>query len=279
MSNDIYKPLLSINDMSGIENNSIISNVNFTLPHRNLIMWRNMANRQLLEALNEIKGLDSLSKKALLYRTSNILDEYTVRAGWYSGFHHVGRAIVTIGSLSVPALLSIQSGASTVVAPYLYWLTWSISLLVTIFNGILTLFKVEKKFYYLNTLEEQVRSEGWQYIHLTGKYGGHHFSPEKSTHINEIVHFTHALERIKLNQTNDEYWKSQEAQIQQPVQHDNIKGLYGLYTPTPSGQHLFDLDGESSVSSNQNESTKNIVLSVDGSKELPVQREMPSPTT
>ena len=266
--------------MSGVENNSIISNVNFTLPHRNLIMWRNMANRQLLEALNEIKGLDSLSKKALLYRTSNILDEYTVRAGWYSGFHHVGRAIVTIGSLSVPALLSIQSGASTVVAPYLYWLTWSISLLVTIFNGILTLFKVEKKFYYLNTLEEQVRSEGWQYIHLTGKYGGHHFSPEKSTHINEIVHFTHALERIKLNQTNDEYWKSQESQIQQPVHSQySKKGLDGLFSPTPNGPQLLQIDESNSVSSDENEGAKNIVVNIDdSSKELSVQRKLSSLT-
>ena len=272
--------------MEVVKSSNTEINVNFIPRHRSLIMWRNQANRQLLEALNEIKGLDNLAKKALLYRTSNILDEYTIRAGWYSGFYHIGRATVTIGSLSVPALLSIQSAASNQLSPYsseIYWFTWSISLLVTICNGILTLFKVEKKYYYLNTLQEQVRSEAWQYIHLTGKYGGHHYSPEPSTHVNEIVHFTHALERIKLNQTNDEYWKSHESQTQQPVSNlYNKKGIDRLFSPTPNGPQLLSSDETSSLLSEENETTnskttKNIVVTVDGSnKELPVQREVSS---
>jgi len=275
--------------MDVVKNTTAETNVNFIPRHRNLIMWRNQANRQLLEAFNEIKGLDNLAKRALLYRTSSILDEYTVRAGWYSGFYHIGRATVTIGSLSVPALLSIQSAASNQLSPYsseIYWFTWSISLLVTICNGILTLFKVEKKYYYLNTLQEQVRSEAWQYIHLTGKYGGHHYSPEPSTHLNEIVHFTHALERIKLNQTNDEYWKSHESQTQQPVSNlYNKKGLDGLFSPTPNIPQLLGTDESSSLLSEENEpinskttkTTKNIVVTVDGN--LPMQRELSQTTT
>jgi hypothetical protein len=155
-------------------------------------------------------------------------------------------------------------------------------LLVTICNGILTLFKVEKKYYYLNTLQEQVRSETWQYIHLTGKYGGHHYSPEASTHLNEIVHFTHALERIKLNQTNDEYWKSQDTQTQQPTNNlYNKRGIDGLYSPTPNGPQLLGIDENSSLLSEENESsnnktTKNIVVSIDGN--LSVQRELSSST-
>jgi len=216
--------------------------VNFIPPHRNLVIWRGKSNKQLLEALNDITNIDEFSKKALLYRTSSILDEYTTRAYVYSGIYHIGRGIVTIGSLIVPALLSIQGGANGLSSytTELYWITWSTSLLVTIFNGGLTLFKIEKKFNYLNMLQEQVRSEAWQYIHLTGKYGGHHFAPEPSTHKNELVHFTHSLERIKLNQTNEEFWKSQDSSTKEPKTSLETKALDALYVPTPSTQQLLE---------------------------------------
>jgi hypothetical protein len=212
---------------------------NFIPSHPSLIMWRGRANQQLLEALNDIEEIDGLSKKALLYRISSILDEYTQRAYLYTWVYHGGRSIVTIGSLIVPALLSIQGGGNglNVYTTELYWLTWTTSLLVTMFNGILTLFKIEKKYIYLNTLQEQVRSEGWQYVQLTGKYGGHHYSSEKSSHKNELIHFTHSLERIKLNQTNEEFWKSQETQTKTPNSSDK-RDLDGLFTPTPSTEQL-----------------------------------------
>jgi hypothetical protein len=214
--------------------------VNFIPRHPSLIMWRGRANQQILEALNDIEGIDNLAKKALLYRTSSILDEYTQRAYMYSWIYHGGRAVVTIGSLIVPALLSIQNGGGglNAYADELYWLTWTTSLMVTMFNGVLTLFKVEKKYTYLNTLQEQVRSESWQFVQLTGKYGGHHFSPINSTHKNELVHFTHSLERIKLNQTNEEYWKSQESQTKAPNGQSDKKDTDGLFTPTPSTEEL-----------------------------------------
>lgn len=218
---------------------ALLETPNYIPPHPSLILWRGRANQQLLEALNDIQGIDGLSKKALLYRTSSVLDEYTQRAYLYTWVYHGGRSIVTIGSLIVPALLSIQNGGGGLnsYANELYWLTWTTSLLVTMFNGILTLFKIEKKYIYLNTLQEQVRSEGWQFVQLTGKYGGHHYSSQISTHKNELIHFTHSLERIKLNQTNEEFWKSQESQTKSPNSSDK-KDLDGLFTPTPSTEQL-----------------------------------------
>ena len=223
-----------------------VNDSNFSRPSTQIIKIRGSANKQLLEALQEVDGIDLVSKKALLYRISGILYEYTNRAFFYSIVYHFGRGTVTIGSLIVPALLSIQGGSSPTItySLELYWITWSLSLFVTIFNGILTLFKIEKKYNYLNTLQEKVRSEGWQYVHLTGKYGGHHFAPDKSTHAKELVHFTHSLERIKLNQTNDEYWKTQESEVKEP--NSDKKSLEALYTPTPTTQQLLEVITEES---------------------------------
>ncbi len=206
-----------------------------------LVFWRGRANHQVLEALEDVSGISDFQKRAVLYRASNLLDEYSHRAAMYSTVYHVGRAIVTIGSLVVPALLSIQNQSGEYGA-IVYWITWITSLFVTTFNGVLTLFKVEKKHNYLHTVKEQVRSECWQYIQLTGKYGGHHWKPVPSTHANELIFFTHALERIKLTQTTDEYWKSQDATAQTPATVGGQGSINGLYTPTPSTAQFLQVE-------------------------------------
>jgi Protein of unknown function (DUF4231) len=218
-----------------IQNNDE-SLTNFTT--RSFLACRGLSNHQLLESIAEIKTIDTFYKKALLHRLSSLLDEYTSRANFYSFIYYFGRAIVTIGSLIVPALLSIQGNSTLPYAVQLYWVTWATSLLVTTFNGIMTLFKIEKKYYYLNTIMEQVRSEGWQYVHLTGKYGGHNHP--HSTHENELIFFTHSLERIKLGQTNEEFWKSQESSTQTPNKSTDPKSLEGLFVPTPTEAQLLE---------------------------------------
>lgn len=71
----------------------------------------------------------------------------------------------------------------------------------------ITLFKVDKKYYFLNTTMERLRSEGWQYVGLTGRYSGHGITP---THQNQFLTFTHHIEKIKMKQVEEEYFKMQE---------------------------------------------------------------------
>jgi hypothetical protein len=98
-----------------------------------------------------------------------------------------------------------------------YWTTFVISLLVTIFNGILTLFKVDKKYYFLTTTLERLRCEGWQYFGLTGLYTGHLINHHVPTHDNQFVHFIHFVEKIKMKQVEEEYFKQEEKTTQLPV--------------------------------------------------------------
>ena len=84
-------------------------------------------------------------------------------------------------------------------------------LLVTTFNAILVLFKVDKKYYSLHTTLERLRSEGWQYVGLTGRYSGiltH--NTQEPTHENQYKYFCHYVEKIKLKQVEDEYYKYDE---------------------------------------------------------------------
>ncbi len=144
-----------------------------------------------------------------------LVNDFQQRASRYAKAFHGFRTIVAVGSLLVPALLSIQyiptSGTSgtgiTANSIALYWITWVISLLVTMSNGIYTLMKVDKKYYFLNTLVEQLRSEGWQYISLTGRYAGTSAVVGSNTHDYQFLYFCHMIEKIKMHQVEEEYFK------------------------------------------------------------------------
>jgi hypothetical protein len=173
---------------------------------------------------NVLKDLDlnTLQKEIIQIRYLSIIENFQRRARNYSYLFFSGHFIITVGSLFVPALLSIQNSDKSFVftgdsfSVHIYWSTFVISLLVTIFNGILTLFKVDKKYYFLNTTLERLRSEGWQYFSLTGRYDGRLLKNETPNHMNQFIHFTHYIEKIKMKQVEEEYYKAEEKIGQAP---------------------------------------------------------------
>jgi hypothetical protein len=173
-------------------------------------------------ALEDIQGLSVTQKKILEDRYLCILESFEYRTKLYAFLFHTCRFIVTVGSLIVPALLSIQyvdTGSSNIVMNpgdfsfQIYWTTWVISLLVTTSNGIFTLFKVDKKYYLLHTMYEQLRSEGWQYLELSGRFSGFYTPREKPTHANQFLFFCHAVEKLKMKQVEEEYYKPTESNL------------------------------------------------------------------
>jgi hypothetical protein len=120
---------------------------------------------------------------------------------------HTSRTIITVGSLLVPALLSIQNNSSKDINEQVYWATWFTSLLVTICNGLQSLFKLDKKYYSIHTVMEQMISEGWQYVELTAKYSGFYTPKEEPNHDNQFIYFCHAIEKIRMRQVEEEYYK------------------------------------------------------------------------
>jgi len=183
-------------------------------------------------------NLTPLQRSILEKRYMELVRQFAKRCFIISIFFHTSRAFVTVGSLVVPALLSIQyteaapASQSTYSMSYqIYWITWAISLLVTTFNGIQNIFKFEKKDYFLHTTMEQLRSEGWQYIELSGKYSGFYTPNEAPSHENQFVYFCASVEKIKMHQVEEEYWKINESQQDA---HKNGSGKKdALIPPTP----------------------------------------------
>jgi len=76
-------------------------------------------------------------KSVLQQRYLTVLKNFQIRASRLYYMFYSARIIITVGSILVPAFLSIQG------TPYqvqLYWGTWLLSLLVTVCNGLVTLF-------------------------------------------------------------------------------------------------------------------------------------------
>ncbi len=168
-----------------------------------------------LTALQTI-DLSGGEKIIIQERYVNVVKNFEARCFRLALFFHSARFIVTVGSLIVPALLSIQyvdaGPTSNVTDPEtftyrIYWTTWVISLFVSVCNGVLSVFKIEKKYYFLHTTLEQLKSEGWQYLQLSGRYSGFYTPGTTPSHSNQFTFFCHYVEKIKMKQVEEEYYK------------------------------------------------------------------------
>lgn len=138
-------------------------------------------------------------------RTLAKLDESTKRCGfWYTGLG----SVVTVGSLIVPALISVQdrpvqSDADTEDKAQhennVYWTVWGISLAVTASNAIIKMLQLDKTYITRNIRLNQLKSEGTKYIACSGAYG------DCATRDERFRLFTENVERIKAEQTLEEF--------------------------------------------------------------------------
>ncbi len=167
---------------------------------------------ELINIIILLPSLTPLQKTAIRIRYVELLLTFNRRCTYYAFLFRLLRLIVTVGSLLVPALLSVQYDDKY--KSDMYWATWVISLAVTTSNGIFTLFKIDKKYYFIHTIRELLISEGWQYISLTGRYGtGGHLLAAGEQRTHEVLYpfFCHYVEKIKLKQVEEEYYKGIES--------------------------------------------------------------------
>jgi hypothetical protein len=184
--------------------------------------------------------LEPLRKRIIVERYTKLVSELEDQTFRISICFHTSRSIITVGSLIVPALLSIQYTSSNGSNLTIYWTTWVVSLLVTICNGLATLLKLDKNYYHLHTVREQLISDGWQYAELTGKYSGIHTPHRIATHENQFVFFSHSIEKIRMRQVQEEYYKLNEAH----APNTPATPPKGLLPPTPQQGELDNLPAE-----------------------------------
>lgn len=142
--------------------------------------------------LNEFNKL--ILKKRYVYLMEQLDIKRSSTSFWYSVFTF----IITLGSILVPALISIEDksllyppeqnisignfGNQTIIKTenndtlldkqehVLFWLTFCISLLVTICNALIKLYSLDKVYVIRNLKYDELRREGWFFYTLTGDY-------------------------------------------------------------------------------------------------------------
>jgi hypothetical protein len=118
---------------------------------------------------------------------------------YYNGL----RFVMTIGSILLPAILSIGQMDPTKLPrnfeAITYWTSWSLSLTITACNGFLQLFSLDKNYIAYSLVVEQLKTEGWQYFQLSGKY------ENAQSHGQAFKQFCKSVEGVKRKQIEQEY--------------------------------------------------------------------------
>lgn len=163
---------------------------------------------------DELCDLTVQQRDAIKARYHFLMESYRFRCRLYSYLFYILRLVMTVGSLTVPALLSLPSSSTT---GGTYWFTWATSLAVTTANGILTLFKLDKRFFMLHATAERLRTETWQYIMLAGRYSGHH-GHGRPSHASQYVYYCSQIEKIHMKQIDEEFIKNADLEGSHPPQ-------------------------------------------------------------
>ena len=147
--------------------------------------------RSIIHALD----LNPFQKKILAKRYVKQVRSYEKRTKNLGFAYNIFRTIVTVGSIILPALLSIQNNDDY--SYKIYWTTWGISIVITICNGCIQLYNLDKNYIVTSLIVQKLKSEGWQYFECAGKYKNH-------THQDNFVRFCEIIERLKMKQVSKE---------------------------------------------------------------------------
>jgi hypothetical protein len=93
---------------------------------------------------------------------------------------------------------------------------------------------------------EHLRSEGWQFLGLSGRYSGFYTPNQAPSHANQFLFFCHTVEKIKMKQVEEEYFKISDSTSTpsktQPTETEKVQIVSdGLVPPTPLNHVLKQL--------------------------------------
>ena len=142
-------------------------------------------------------------KAIIKHRFLDEINYYEKKRDETKKYYNVFRFIVTTGSILLPAVLSMgQMDPAKLPKNFdmiSYWCSWTISLLVTGSNGFLQLFSLDKNYFSYSMVVEQLKTEGWQFFQLSGKY------EDCEDHKEAYKPFSKSIENIKRKQVEKEF--------------------------------------------------------------------------
>ena len=158
---------------------------------------------QVLDIITNLKLKSTTDNSILKSRFLAEVLTYEQRKNHTKKYYNIFRFIVTTGSILLPAVLSLgQMDPAKLPKNFdniSYWCSWMLSLSVTASNGFLQLFSLDKNYFEYAITTEQLKTEGWQYFQLSGKY------EDYEDHEEGYRPFCKSIENIKRKQVEKEY--------------------------------------------------------------------------
>ena len=153
--------------------------------------------------IDDIELNRTYDKAILKHRFLDEITYYEKKRDDTKKYYNVFRFIVTTGSILLPAILSMGQMDPAKLPKHFdmitYWCSWTISLMVTGSNGFLQLFSLDKNYFSYSMVVEQLKTEGWQFFGLSGKY------EDYPNHQSAYKNFSKSVESIKRKQIDQEF--------------------------------------------------------------------------
>lgn len=158
---------------------------------------------QVYDIIDTLDLNNETEKNILRSRFLSEVLSYETRRNNTKKYYDVFRFLVTTGSILLPAILSMgQMDPAKLPKNFeniSYWASWTISLMVTACNGFLQLFSLDKNYFEFAITTEQLKTEGWQFFQLSGKYD------DFEDHKEAYKPFCKSIENIKRKQVEKEF--------------------------------------------------------------------------
>lgn len=130
-------------------------------------------NQRMLLKLEEAAKHSLLTEEQKVYfltRYVVLVQHYRKKYYRVNFMYNFLRISVMVGSIFIPALLTLQKDPETIISLTTYWVVFALSLQVTLSNSLLELFNVAalNAKYWLHV--QKLETEGWHFLNLTDSY-------------------------------------------------------------------------------------------------------------
>jgi hypothetical protein len=172
---------------------------------------------------------ENLLKKKIVYkRYVTQVMYYESAAASVSSQYNFLRLMITIGSMLLPTLQTIQGNKKVIEYDiYIYWSSIIVSLIIMVCNGLVTLFKIDRTHVLYNLTSEKLKRAGWNYIERSGDYQ-YNKDGSVANYSDNLIQFFNEIEQIKLQTTmkefgeqHTEHTEGREHSIKEPLYEDD----------------------------------------------------------
>lgn len=197
-------------------------------------------------------ALSTDQKTYFTARYMDLVNRYRCKYNRINKFYNTLRITVMVGSIFIPALLTLQKDPTTVISETTYWIVFALSLCVTLSNSLLELFNVAaiNTKYWLHV--HRLETEGWQFLHLSENYARFESLQDafpKFTSKVEKLHLSLVFDLLRLENRNKS--SNSDSKTGESVGGGGFSNNGGslssknVFLPSPTRTRLEGLDNES----------------------------------